>query len=628
MTDHQTVNFAAEEMISYLNKMGNVLTFSNIEHDISIGVYEDHGIKTNINNPLDDEVYIDISDGKGYISGPNPRSVLLSTYRYLTECGCRFLHPSSEGEVIPTKTSLKDIKIKESPSYRYRGISMEGSMSIENLIDFIDWLPKVGMNSYHTQLKDGYTFFDRWYSHKYNPLKTQELFDTRMAEQYMSEALDHIKTRDLIHQTMGHGLTCEPFGIQGLGWDRVHFQPPEEIKPFLAEINGERKFWRGIPVNTNACYSNPEVRKRIIDYIATYCKDNPHVDLFHFWLADDLNNHCECKNCVKRRPSDWYVCMLNELDELLTEQNIQVKIVFLLFYELLWPPQNEEFNNQDRFILLFAPLARPYNESFKIKNNLTRLPEFKRNNIFLAENPDEDFAFLKAWRDKFQGDSFIFIYHLMTTGWEKDIGGYKLAKILHGDMKTYETFNLNGVSSCQTQRMFFPTSLPMIVMAKMMWDNNQSFDVISNQYFLDAYGDEGAKVEQFISHMSNEFNIDYLQLKLSRRNNQYAVKFAEIPNYIRGFMPVIERNLGNPDKCINMNWHLLHIYSILMIECAKMFQSIANGESEKVASKIWPDFLKTMFKYEDILENVFDIEWFARNFKLYQIDESHFTNYE
>ena len=49
----------------------------------------------------DDAIYINIENGKGVITGTNPRSVLIGVYRYLNELGCAFIRPGIDNEVIP-----------------------------------------------------------------------------------------------------------------------------------------------------------------------------------------------------------------------------------------------------------------------------------------------------------------------------------------------------------------------------------------------------------------------------------------------------------------------------------------------------------------------------------------------
>ena len=95
-----------------------------------------------------------------------------------------------------------------------------------------------------------------------------------------------------------------------------------------------------------------------------YCKNHPSVDYLHFWLADEALNQCECEKCAEKRPSDYYVDMLNMLDEKLSLAGIDTKIVFLIYVDLLFAPEKEKIKNPDRFTLMFAPINRWYSEFY------------------------------------------------------------------------------------------------------------------------------------------------------------------------------------------------------------------------------------------------------------------------
>ena len=84
---------------------------------------------------------------------------------------------------------------------------------------------------------------------------------------------------------------------------------------FIALIDGKRALCHGVPLNTNLCYSNPVVRDTVTNKLVAYAAAHSELTAVHFWLADGFNNHCECQNCQKARPADFYVDMLNELDE-------------------------------------------------------------------------------------------------------------------------------------------------------------------------------------------------------------------------------------------------------------------------------------------------------------------------
>ncbi len=396
LSNNKTIRYAAEELAKYIYKISPKIKAEieyreEYEEINSAGIWlgltdkfqTDIKLKYN-NNKFDDGVLISVNSGKGIISGINERSVLLAVYRFLTEAGCRFIRPGEDGEYIP-KINIESlmVNVESNPSYRHRGLCIEGAVSYEHVKDIIDWCPKVGMNSYFIQFREAYTFFERWYKHKNNPTKEPEEFNMEIAKQYTAKLEEEIKKRGLIYHAVGHGWTCEPFGIPATGWDEGEYEISDKLKNYLAEIKGERNIWKGIPLNTNLCYSNSEVRKTIIEDIAKYIKEKNNIDLLHLWLADGYNNHCECKNCIKMRPSDFYIKLLNELDELLTKENINTKIVFLTYVDLFWAPEKEVINNQERFVFMFAPISRVYNDYFKPNPQEVVLPKYERNNIKL-----------------------------------------------------------------------------------------------------------------------------------------------------------------------------------------------------------------------------------------------------
>ena len=72
------------------------------------------------------------------------------------------------------------------------------------------------------------------------------------------------------------------------------------------------------------------IKKTIALSVRDYLKAAPEIDFLHVWLADDRNNHCECSECIKKRPSDWYIDLLNAIDDELTKEGLAAKIVFLI----------------------------------------------------------------------------------------------------------------------------------------------------------------------------------------------------------------------------------------------------------------------------------------------------------
>lgn len=624
LKDNETLNFASEELKKYLERIDPGKTIilkrgTNYEIDrenaVYLGTIEQFSLEgLKVENPkFDDGVYIDFSFGKGIISGTNERSVLLGVYRFLKEIGCRWIRPGKDGEIIPKRDiSSVDVKVVEKASYRHRGICIEGAVSYENVLDIIDWSPKVGFNSYFIQFREAYTFFDRWYSHINNPLKDKEPFSVGKAREFVRNLEKEIKRRGLLYHAVGHGWTCEPFGIPGLGWDLYEGEVPEDYIKYTAEINGKRGLWEGIPLNTNLCYSNPEVRRIVTDSIVEYLEEHPYIDVLHFWLADGTNNQCECEECKKALPSDFYVMMLNELDKKLTSKGIDTKIVFLLYVDLLWPPEKERIENPDRFIMMFAPITRSYSDTFKPIDASIEIPEYRRNKLIFPKNIEENIAFLKEWQKIFNGDGFDFDYHLMWAHYA-DPGYMDITRVIYEDIKNLKTIGLNGLISCQIQRMFFPTGLPMYVMASTLWNDKVNLEDLVKEYFTASFGPDGILVKEYLTKLSLLFEPPILRRERPP-SPEFLKSFSEIRETLSEFEPTVKRNLSLESSAISKSWLYLDYHMKIVNKLSSILESIFKGDAIS-AEKVWEELKLMLQKEEDVLQPVFDLFEFISVFE-------------
>ncbi len=353
--------------------------------------------------------------------------------------------------------------------------------------------------------------------------------------------------RGLMYHAAGHGWTCEPFGISGTDWKAETADISNEVKRYFAEVNGKRELWDGVAVDTNLCYSNPVVRDTITDSIVEYCKANPAIQYLHFWLADGKNNHCECEECRKMRPSDYYVLMLNELDKKMTAACVNTKVVFLIYFDLLWKPEIQKIENPDRFVLMFAPITRTYAKAltdFDRSKKPILLP-YRRNKNEMPSSVAENIAHLESWQAEFKGDSFDFDYHLM---WHHvlDFGYYEIARVLHDDMANLDKIGLNGMVSCQVQRASFPTGLPMYTMARVLWNKEANFESITHEYFMASFGAEDAAVEEYLSGLSNLLYLTFIRPEYDKIGEKASARFDEAIRLIERFK--IEHILPNKEK--------------------------------------------------------------------------------
>ncbi len=623
-TNNSTINFAAGELKKYLMRMDRELrlevcdTADTTESSaIKLGLFTDFGIQTLQQNAnvLDDEVYVDIHKGQGVIAGLNPRSVLLAVYRFLTEAGCRWIRPGTEGEIIPhTETGSISVSLQEKPSYRHRGICIEGAVSLENVMDTIEWLPKVGLNSYFIQFREGYTFFERWYNHTGNDTKSKENFTVEKAREYTKEVEAEISKRGLIYHGVGHGWTCEPFGIPGISWDTVEAEYPPETTQYFALVKDERKMVDNVPLNLNLCYSNPEVRRLMVQCVVDYIKANSNVDILHFWLADGRNNQCECEECKKHSPTDYYVQILNQLDKVLTANNIDTKIVFLLYFDLLWTPEKYHIENPDRFIMMFAPITRTYSASFVDTNGDDIAPPYQRNQLKMPETIGENLALLRNWKKEFNGDSFDFDYHFM---WDHfyDPGNTKTARTIHEDVVNLKKLGLEGLVSCQCQRAYLPTGLGVYTMAQTLWNDRADFDKIAEEFFSSAFGKDGDKCFTIMSKLSELFTPPYFRGEIPEAGQELTHKYELVKQVCEEYEVLINQNLSLENASRRKSWEYLAYHREICLRMAEMMKYRTQKDMENVNST-WKALKEYLYINEDYIQPVFDLYEFFQTFEV------------
>lgn len=536
--DNITISFCRKELSYYFSK----LLPDNASDAIMRIVLELENASTAAEGDYssDDSYSIELHPHKLHIKGSNNRSILLAIYRMFYELGCRFPFPDRALELIPriSYDSLH-LNIKEKASYRHRGFCIEGADSLENILNFIDWLPKIGCNTFFVQHFEPEFFLKNWYQHKYNPQLPGVELDNTQLESMFRRIDEAIARRSLLHHRAGHGWTNRALNINAMCVPEQVTLAPEQ-QTFLAEINNERKFWQNIPSNTNLCYANPEVQKKLTDIIVTYAEEHPEISYLHIWLADEFNNICECQACKQTTLSDQYLDLLNKTAAAFSAKGLTSKMVFLLYQELLWPPTKVKLEQPERFTLMFAPISRTFMSSYADRQAIPERPLYKRNKIKLPATLEENLAFLQGWQEQVDCDSFVYDYPLGRAHYG-DLGYKHMAKIIYHDVKALDTSGLNGYISCQELRAAFPNSFPEYVLARCLWNKNVDFEALEKEYFEAVYGPEASAVSDYLNGISAYAVCDYFNGIGARKNPDIAALCRKNSEFIEKTYPLIRR---------------------------------------------------------------------------------------
>lgn len=526
----------------------------------------------------DDAIALEVTAGAGIITGANPRAVLFAVYRYLEALGCRWLRPGPGGTRLPSLKSMpgEPIRIRHVPDARHRCICIEGSTSVEHAIDLVDYAARRGFNSYFIQFRNAFTFFDRWYGEESRRGEPRVRLSSEAAMAYRDQLKAAVLQRGLELHTVGHGWTCEPFGIKGEEWYPSTDPVPADALPFLALVNGKRELHEGIALNTNLDLSNPEARKIISEAVVDYARQRADESIIHVWLADGFNNHDESPRARAKLPSDWYVLLLNEIDAGLTAAGLDTRIVFLAYFDLLWAPQEERLRHPDRFILMFAPITRGYDRSFleaarDENTNPSELPAFQLNRNTFPEDLAINLRMLDQWRKTFPGEVIDFDYHLW---WNLQVDPTHLptARVLAEDCRDLRDLGMDGLISCQIQRVAFPTGLAMHAMGETLWDRTRSFDELADTYFTDLFGEAGGKVRAYLESIDACLDPKALRGEPeSGETRQAAIAGLDrIPAVVQSFAAAIAAGRGNSDPVTAAAFDLLHEHGQYLIGFARV----------------------------------------------------------
>ncbi len=616
---NETVKFAFEELRKHLHRMDSSL-------DIHLKIYDTYdksdscviwlgcgkGFEEYLpkveDTRLDDSIYINVSENSGVITGTNERSVLIASYRFLRELGCVWHRPGEEGEKIPEKKlGSLNVQVAETPSKRHRCIDMLGATSEEAHEALVDWLPKVGMNSIFIEFETPHENYKAWYEHENNPLLASNPHTFKDTLAYYRALREQIKKRSLLLHSFGHGWTLHSLGISSDDAFIETDEIPSARREKLALISGERKYFQKKPMFSALCYSNEQIRRDMTDAYVECVKKNRDVDFIHFWLSDGCNNHCECEKCRDTRPADYYVQMLNDIDKKLTEENIDTKVVFLIYVDLLWAPEKLRLINPERFIMMFAPITRLFNESYREKHPEEVLRPYERNRLVWPSTPHENLLYLNEWRKIFSGETFVFDYHLIWNHF-KDMGYAHISEILARDIEAYDDCGLSGLLSAQVTRAHFPTNLPMYTMARKLWNKDEDFDKISREYYREAFGADWAHAKKYCEKISDAFGAIYSFDAGKRNENEEKSLLPKVRSAVE---ELSRRNVRADGFDEQVHWYSLNVHMDLVEALAEMLDLLYHGKTEQAEIKkeevfnIAQESEKTLFRSFDVKTFVF-----------------------
>jgi len=618
--DH-VIDFAAEELKKYLRMMmtegGDVpISYDPEAKDgFRLGLLEDFGLSSEAEDPvLDDVIHVDTTAEGGILAGSNPRSVLFAVYRFLRENGCRWLYPGIDGDYVPAK-DIEGVQYHKLADHRFRGFCNEGSETQTAMLECADYYAKLEMNVYMLEWFVPNGYYNRYYTHLHNNKnRIPEPVDDTQILQWKRQTEVEIAKRGLMFHDIGHGWTARPFGFPcnnsvSDAFDLSGYT--EDQKSVLAMIDGKRDLFKGLPLNTNVCMSQPHVREAMAQEVANYAQTHNNIDYLHVWLSDGSKNHCECEECQKMRPSDWYMMIMNRIDELLTERGLDTRIVFIAYLDTIFAPEQVNIKNPERFSLLYAPITRSYTSSITEDTVAPPVAPYVRNNWERPTDSGATLSYLRSWQEVWRGTCFSYEYHFWRHQF-LDPGGMALARRLYEDVRSLKISRLDGYVQDGSQRSGFPNAFPVYIYAETLMNRDCDFEAVKADYFAHIYGPDWKQAVNLLQNISDTFDFTYMEGERSADeslspyyNPDRAPLLNTIPALCAQERELANKHLTMPTRPQTVSWRLLLHHAEYCALWAEILSEKALGHNEKAVA-LTKEFCHSFGRYEIEMERYYD----------------------
>ena len=618
---HHVFDFAAEELKKYLRMMmpecGDIAIVCDPEakEGFRLGLLEDFGLPFEGEDPvLDDVIHVETDTQGGILAGSNPRSVLFAVYRCLRENGCRWLYPGVDGEYVPMQ-DIVPVSYHKLADHRFRGHCNEGAEYQQCMLETIDFYAKQELNVYMMEFRIPFSYYNSYYSHIHNAgNRPPEPVSTTQVLQWKRQCEAEIAKRGLQFHDMGHGWTADPYGMDTSDrskWRKGILKLPEQCRQYIALRDGVRELYRDDPQWTNPCMSQPIVRSIMADAVVEYAKNHQNVDYLHVWLADGTRNHCECEECRKMRPSDWYMMIMNEIDEKLEAAGLQTRIVFIAYVDTLWGPEKVAIKNPKRFSLLYAPITRSYCASFREDSVLPEPQPYARNAWVKPSSAEENQALLNGWFKLWKGDNFCYEYHFWRHQ-VRDPGGLYIARRIYEDIRALRYMNLNGIVEDGSQRSFFPNGFAIYIYAEALMNRDCDYEAVREDYFRHIYGEDWKQALSLLERITEAFDYEYTAGEKSKDpsiSDYYdphrVPRLQSIKELAAEERSLVAKHMAMPDRPKTVSWRLLGYHADYIEMFADVLIAKAAGHDYE-AKEALNRFREEFGKYEALIERYYD----------------------
>lgn len=385
-----------------------------------------------------------------YLAGANGRGTTYAVYRFLEELGCQWLAPAFEfydgrHQHIPSVERLVWSRVSahiDGPALRYRKLYIEEGRShtTENLLQLIDWMPKLGFNVLVAPMDyqgHGRVRWDNWGE----PL-TPEL-----------------QKRGIVIEVGGHGY--QNFLNASMDAGQLFVRRPEWFSLQDGKRTAREQFV--------FCTSNAEAVQYLQANVIGYLQERPEIEIFDFWPPDGAD-WCECESCeALGAVPERHARMVTAMARVLQKELPGVRLECVAYGSYREPPA-QTIPSKD-ILIDFCPISQNFEHQISSEQSST--------NTTYRQN-------LQAWMKVFDGDISLYSYYRKYAWRSLPV---VIPRYIQKDVQWFRDNGLRGVSIYAEPGDWFTYELNHYMLGKVAWDPDLDGDAEIARFLRGRYGD-------------------------------------------------------------------------------------------------------------------------------------------
>ncbi len=175
----------------------------------------------------------------------------------------------------------------------------------------------------------------------------------------------------------------------------------------------------------------------------------------------------------------------------------------------------------------------------------------------------------------------LWSYHLMWANWGQMMDTH-IARLYHEDLRHLGEMGLNGILSCQSFRVFYPSGLAMTALAECLWNPDVPWSTLRRRYLASAYGEHADFAGEYLAMLESFLDSGDPHWRTPPLSNADEDRLAACRAFLKTSLAEIElRREATADRARDRSLDLLAHHARLMLFFVRAYQARLAGDAQQ-----------------------------------------------